>query len=162
LRNKFCLGRYHTSSAAKLISKEADFIGLKGPLKSDRPWRIVAGPELGASAFRCAAVGGEEAVGAINRTNLKRWHEANARAEGKTVIKRHYPPVNVPGAPLVDLAPSKAETSDIPQAKALLSDDRLDIPNFLRRAARPPETLAAQNSPPQAVHLRKTRVKAEG
>jgi len=145
LRSNSYLGRYHTSSAAKLISKEVDFIGRKEPLQPERPWRIVAGPESSASAFHCAVVGGEEAVKAANRTNLSHWREANVKAEKETLIKRHHPPVNVlgsykhSGAPVVDLAPSKPATSEVRQGKALFTDDRLDIPEFLRRTARPPE-----------------------
>jgi hypothetical protein len=43
------------------------------------------------------------------------------------------------GAPVVDLAPSKPATSVVRQDKALFTDDRLDIPQFLRRTARPTE-----------------------
>jgi hypothetical protein len=74
---------------AKSISNETDFIGVKEPLTPQRPWRIVAGPELSASAFRCAVLGGDEAVDAINGTNLKHWRVANAKAEEKTLIERH-------------------------------------------------------------------------
>ncbi len=135
-RNNSCLGRYHTPSAVKAISKEADFVGPKEALKPDRPWRIVAGPELSASAFHCAAVGGEQAVETINRTNSKRWCEANARAEEKTLIKRYHPPVNVlggykfPGAPVIDLTPIAPPSS---QAPAAITCAPLGIPDFLRR-----------------------------
>src|SRR5262249_55691001 len=47
-RDKSCLGRYHTSSDAKLISKEADFVGLKDPLKPNRRWPILCGRALNA------------------------------------------------------------------------------------------------------------------
>src|SRR5258708_2214305 len=40
LRSNSCLRRYHTSSAAKSISNETDFIGVKEPLTPQRPWRI--------------------------------------------------------------------------------------------------------------------------
>jgi hypothetical protein len=165
-RHYSCFGRYHASSAAKLISKEADLAGVKEPLKLDRPRRILAGPELSAAALHCAAVRGDEAVEAINRTNFKRWREMNAKAEKNTLIKRHHPPVNVlggykhPGAWFVDLAPSKPTASEVRQAKAVFSDDPLDIPNFLRRTAPPLETLSARNLPPRAAHVRKKRVKA--
>jgi hypothetical protein len=158
-------GRYHPSPDAKLISKEANFAGAKEPLKPDRLWHILAGPEMSGSAFHCAVVRVEEAVEAINRTNFKRWREANAKAEEKTLIKRHHPPVNVlggykhPGASFVDLAPSKVTTSEVRRAKAVFSDDPLDIPNFLRRTAPPLETPSAQKAPPQAAHVRKNRVK---
>jgi len=145
LRSNSFLGRYGTSFAAKSISNKADFIGVKEPLKPHRPWRFVAGPELSASAFHCAVVGGEEAVKAVNRTNLSHWRGANVKAEKKTLIKRHHPPVNVlggykhSGAPVVDLASSKPAISEVRQGKPLFTDDQLDIPKFLRRTARPPE-----------------------
>jgi hypothetical protein len=152
-RNNCWLGRYHTSSAAKSTSKEANFIGVRGPHNPDRPWRIVAGPELSASAFHCAAVRGEETVKAINRANAGHWRDANAELEEETLIKRHHPPVNIlsgykfPGAPVIDLTPIVPPSTPAP---SVLTGDPLDIPDFLRRVARPPEALAAQNSPPQA------------
>jgi hypothetical protein len=166
LRNNSWLGRYHTSSAAKSISRAADISGVKEPLKSDRPWPMVAGPKVSPIALHCATVGGEQAVAAVNRNNLRHWRGANANSEEKMLIKRHHPPVNVlggykhPGALFVDLAPSKPTTSEVRPTKALFCDDRLDIPNFLRRTARVLETLAAQNPPPQAADVRKKRVKA--
>jgi hypothetical protein len=120
---------------------------------------------LSPSAFHCAAAGGEEAVEALNRTNFKHWRRANAKSEEKTLIKRHHPPLNVlgsykhPDAPVIDLAPSKPATSENRKPNALFTDDRLDIPDFLRRTARAPETLSTQN-PPQAARVRKKR--AEG
>src|SRR5215470_16591948 len=164
LRSNSCHGRYHTSFAAKSISNKADFIGVKEPLKPHRPWRIVAGPELSASAFHCAVVGGEEAVKAVNRTNLSHWRGANVKAEKETLIKRHHPPVNVlggykhSGAPVVDLAPSKPATSEVRQGKALFTDERLDIPEFLRRTTRPPEP-AAQNHRQSATRVQRSRRK---
>jgi hypothetical protein len=41
-------------------SKSPDFIGSKPPPASDRPWRIVAGPELSRLALHCAIVGATE------------------------------------------------------------------------------------------------------
>jgi hypothetical protein len=49
-------GRYAASSDAKSAQKVPDFIDPKRPLKPDRTWRIVAGPELSPSAFHCATV----------------------------------------------------------------------------------------------------------
>jgi hypothetical protein len=105
------LGRYYEAPNVSRPSKNVDFIDPKEAPKPDRPWRIVAGPELTPTQLHCATVGGEEAVEAINRTNLRHWREANAKAEGKTLIQRHHPPVNIvggykfPGAPVIDLAP---------------------------------------------------------
>jgi hypothetical protein len=138
LRSNSCLGRHHTSSAAKLISKEADFVGVKEPLKPDRACRIVAGPELTASQLHCAVIGATEAVEAINRTNARHWREYNAAAEASCSIKRPDPPVNVvggykfPGAPVIDLAPI-TRSSPPPANDTAVHDDSLDIPEFLRR-----------------------------
>jgi hypothetical protein len=79
-------GRY-AISAAKLAAKDADSIGVKGAAKLDVAWRFVAGPELTPTQLHCATVGGQEAVEAINHTNLKRWHEANAKAEERCRIQ---------------------------------------------------------------------------
>ena len=163
LRSNSYLGRYHRSFAAKSISNKADFIGVKEPLKPHRPWRVSAGPELSASALHCAVVGGDERVTAINRANFKHWRGANAKAEQKTLIERRHPPVNVlggynyPDAPVVDLAPSKPATSEVRQTKAPLTDDRLDIPDVLRRTARPPEVLAPQNRRQSATRAQRRR-----
>jgi hypothetical protein len=160
LRSNYGLGRYRTSFAAKSVSNKADFIGVKEPLKPRRPWRILAGPELSASAFHCADLGGEEAVEAINRSNFKHWRAADGNSEAKTLIKRHHPPVNVlggyehSGVPVVDLALSKPK---LRQAKARFTDDRLNIPEFLRRTARPPEALTAQNRRQSATRARRPR-----
>jgi hypothetical protein len=168
LRSNSYLGRYHASSAAKSISNNADFIGVKEPLKPHRPLRVVAGPELSPSAFHCATVGGDETVKAFNRTNFKHWRGANAKAEQRTLIERHHPPVNIlggynhPGAPVVDLAPNKPATSEVRQAKALFTDDRLDIPEFLLRSARTPEALAAQNRGESATRAQRPRRVARG
>ena len=104
---------------------------------------------LSASAFHCADVGGEEAVETINnRSNFKHWRAADANSEEKTLVKRLHPPVNVlggykhSGAPVVDLAPSKPAASEVQQGKALSTDDRLDIPEFLAGPPRPPEAAA--------------------
>jgi hypothetical protein len=167
-RNNSWLGRYHTSSAAKLISKEADFIGRKEPLQPERPWRVAAGSALNPSALHCATIGGDEKVEAINRTNFKHWRGANSKSEQKTLIESRHPPVNLlggythPGAPVVDLARSKPATSDAPQAEALFTDDRLDIPEFLRRTALPSEALAAQNRRATRAQPRRRKSLARG
>jgi hypothetical protein len=62
------------------------------------------------------------------------------------------------GAPVVDLAPSKPATSEVRQGKALFTDDRLDIPEFLRRTARPTEP-APQNHRQSATRAQRSRRK---
>jgi hypothetical protein len=96
LQGRYSLGRYHASSNAKLISESADSIGVKDAIKP-RPWRHVAGPPLTPSQFHCATVGGEEAVAAATRTNLRYWREANARAEQRCLIKRNDAPIELRG-----------------------------------------------------------------
>lgn len=68
-------------------------------------WRTVAG-KLTPAQFHCATVGGEEAVEAINRTNLRHWREYNAKREQVCLIKRHHPPVNILGGYKFPDAPS--------------------------------------------------------
>jgi hypothetical protein len=87
-------GRYAPLSAAKSAPKTPDFIDSKQALEPDRPWRIIAGPELTASAFHCATVG--------------QWREANTHAQAPALIKRGDPPINIvggykfPNAPVID------------------------------------------------------------
>jgi len=86
------------TGTANLGSKTPDFIDPKPPLKPDRPWHIVAGPKLSASAFHCATVGAEQE---------RRRRSSNA------IFQRHVPPLNVlggyrfPDAPAIDLTAPK-------------------------------------------------------
>jgi hypothetical protein len=146
LRGGNDFGCYAGTSPAKLASKTPDFIDPKMPLRTEQPWRVVAGPKLSSSALRCATIGGGEAVEAINRTNLRHWRGAEAGCS----IKRHDAPVNVlgghkfPGAPIVDLAPIAPPS--LPPANddsAVNYGESLDIPEFLRRTASVPESEAA-------------------
>jgi hypothetical protein len=127
-------GATAVSSDANLASKTLDSIDPKQAPKPDRPWRIVAGPEISPSALHCAAIGAKEAVETINRTNARHWREANAKAFS---IKRHDPPVNIaggykfPGAPVIDLAP--IPRSSRPVNDTVSNDHSLDIPEFLCR-----------------------------
>jgi hypothetical protein len=108
-------------------------MGIKSGVASDRPWRIVAGPEPSPSALHCATVGAAEKIEAINRTNARHWREYNAKTEEKCLIKRHDPPVNIvggykfPGAPAADLNPSDANPVSAPSPTARLLIDSSDI-----------------------------------
>jgi len=142
-------GRYATSNA-KLASKTPDFIDPKTPFKPDRAWRIVAGSEPNTSMLHCATVCGDEAIEAINRTNARRWREADAKAEERSLIKRDDTPVNItggfnfPSAPVIDLAPITRSFPPPANDTAVSHDGSLDIPEFLRRApVNPPLRLAA-------------------
>jgi hypothetical protein len=75
-------GRY-VPSDAELTRETPDSIGANGPLNPDRRWHIVAGPQLSASAFYCATLGGAEAVANVNRTNVPRLRDYNAKIKGK-------------------------------------------------------------------------------
>jgi hypothetical protein len=44
---------------------------------------LVAGPQLSASQLHCATLGGEDAVGVVNRTNLKHWRKTEALHGGR-------------------------------------------------------------------------------
>jgi hypothetical protein len=143
--------RYYPTSAAFEASKSPDSIGSKPPPASDRPWRVVAGPEPSPSALHCATIGAAESIEAISRTNARHWREHNARAEEKCLIKRHDPPGNTvggykfPGAPAVDLNPSDVKPVSAPLPAARLSIDRSgDIPDFLHRTSlNAPQSFAA-------------------
>jgi hypothetical protein len=82
-RHNYCTGRYVLSSAAINSSEVPGSIGPKPPLKPDRVWRLVAGPELSPTALHCATLGGEDAVDVVNRTNLKHWRNAEALHGGR-------------------------------------------------------------------------------
>jgi hypothetical protein len=142
LRARCGLDRYPPSSEGVSPLENPIKMGIESSVASDRPWRVVAGPEPSPSALHCATVGAAEAIEAINRTNAQHWREHNARAEEKCLVKRHDPPVNIvggykfPGAPAVDLNPSDSKPVSAPLPAPRLSIDRsLDIPDFLRRTS---------------------------
>jgi hypothetical protein len=143
-RNGF--GRYLPLSAPELASKTLDFIDAKVPLKPDRAWRVVAGPELSTSAFHCATIpdgpngawegGGHRRIEARNWALLKE-HFRKLAAECQ--IQPHNPPVNVLGGyrftntPAADLSPLPAsKTTSVPHNPV---PDDLSIPDLLRREA---------------------------
>jgi hypothetical protein len=95
LQRTLNLGRYHASSAGVSPLKNSIKPGLETAPTGDRPWRIVAGPELTPTQLHCATVGGEEAVERINGTNLKHWRLANAKAEERCLIKRQTIPYSL-------------------------------------------------------------------
>lgn len=106
---------------------------LKHASAADRPWRIVAGPELSAGAFHCATIGAAETVEANRRGNARHWREAGAGA----LISRIDPPINLlggykfPNAPDVDLTSPAAPAAAATVSSHTFSDD-LSIPNFLK------------------------------
>jgi hypothetical protein len=64
-KSKDGLGRYYIPASSKLAPESHDFIEPKLATKPDRAWRIVAGPELSASTFRCGIVDAATAVAMI-------------------------------------------------------------------------------------------------
>jgi hypothetical protein len=142
-RTRIGIGRYVASSDAKLSSKEADFIGSKQPLRTDRPWRIVVGPKLTAAELRCATVpdgadcrweGGEyRRLEARNRAALRNRFAEQA---GKCLIQPHHSPVNfLGGYKFADARSMCHQCARLPRKLGCpIIDDSLDIPGFLRRS----------------------------
>jgi hypothetical protein len=131
-------GGYVAPSAVNLGAKDAGFVGVKEPIKPDRPWRIVAG-SLNPSAFLRATVGAEAAVEAINRTNARHWRDHNAEAEVHCLIQSHGLAVvrlNTPGKERSQfMSGVQPETSPTPAAVFDLIDsipEDLSIPDFLK------------------------------
>jgi hypothetical protein len=135
-----------TTGRVKLTSESADSIDPKQAPKPDRPWHIVAGPELTTSQFDCATVpdgpdcrwegGSWQRIEAHNKAMLREQFRKKA---AECLIQPHHPPVNIlggykfPDAPAVDLTP--IDPACIPTA-TLYPDpgrDPLEIPDFLRR-----------------------------
>jgi hypothetical protein len=85
--SKFDPVGYLYTSSTTVAPKTSIKPGIKNGIASGRPWRFVAGPELTPAQLHCATVGGEEAVEAINRTNLRHWREHNAKREQLCLIK---------------------------------------------------------------------------
>ena len=127
------------------LKKPLILLNSKQPLKPDRAWRIVAGPELTPNQLHCATVpdgpncrweGGEyERIEKRNKAML-RAHFSDKAAE--CLIQPHHPPVNVvggykfPGAPVVDLT-APVKSAPMSPAQCGIPDD-LSIPQFLRRS----------------------------
>jgi hypothetical protein len=135
LQADMSFGRYHASSAAKLMQKVADSIDSKRSLKTDRPWFIVAGPELSPTSLCFATLPSDDATAdRVSRVNRGYWKEACRAAEERAVVKRHHPPVNIlrgykfPDAPAIDLWPPASPAASEPMP---IVGDGLDIPEFL-------------------------------
>jgi hypothetical protein len=112
------LGRYHAPRSVVTPLENPIKPGVKSGVATDRPWHIVAGPELTAEQLHCASIangpncewkGGEyQRIEARNRALLR---EHFRRLGAKAQIQRHHAPVNVlggyrfPDAPEIDLSP---------------------------------------------------------
>jgi hypothetical protein len=127
------LGRYIAPAARFSAQEVPGFIGSKGPAKTDRPWRIVAG-SLTDAELHLATVGAEHA-NKTNRGNREHYRSAGAKAE----IQRQHAPVNIvggyrfPDAPLIDLGRAMVAADISRPLVALPVGDGLAIPAFLRR-----------------------------
>jgi hypothetical protein len=161
LQGSFDGGRYHASSNVVRPSKTPDFIDPKTALKPDRPWRIVAGPQLSLSQFHCATIpdgpncqwkGGEfERVEAKNRQLLEQ-NFAQLDAKGTDIcatcgvgedLVDHRPDPHRPEHTVTLCRGCRDKGRDHiakPQPGLVIPDD-LSIPPFLKR--RPKTPLAA-------------------
>ena len=112
--------RYQVAQTAESISETPDFIDSKQPLKPDRGWFIVAGPEQTTSQFHCALVGARTAVDEVDRANAVHWRAAQAGEHG---YRR-------PGAVTVEVpVPNSTPSAERPAMLPIPAD--LSIPAFL-------------------------------
>ena len=146
-RNKlrFLGGLGGSAPAADIPPRSAHLTGTIRPKKSDRAWRIIAGPVLAEInleiPFDPELATRQAKLGAEVDEHLRK---ANRRAARKAQIQRSTPPVNIvggykfPGAPEIDLRPV-VETAKVAScaASALRTDllilADLSIPDFLKR-----------------------------
>jgi hypothetical protein len=134
LKAHFSLGRYHPSSAALDASGNPIKPSTSSPLKSDRGWRLVAGPLVD---MRLATIVAADAVKQADTANRRHWAQAGAAA----LMQRHHAPVNVvggykfPDAAEIEIAPSGNVSTSTPISGSVITDgDTLDIPEFLKRS----------------------------
>jgi hypothetical protein len=139
----------------------ADKTGLKIGQKADRPFRQVAGPELGPTALRLATLPLDPELAARLERAHRPYVEARAKAkrtaERKVLIKRRTSPVNVlggyqfPRAPAIDLCPIEppAEWAVASRWKPTgAGTDVPPIPEFLNRVPAAPPIAAEEEPPP--------------
>ena len=86
----FLLGRYHCSSHVLDASRNPTKPGTFSRLKTDRPWRQVAGPAVD---VRLAAIGADDELKQAHRANRRHW----VKAGNGTLIQKHHAPVNIVG-----------------------------------------------------------------
>src|SRR6516165_139143 len=144
-RRPKCEGRYRKNSAhysflgadtasAANVPRSTQSTGIKSAHNGDRPWRHIAGPELGANTLRCAVVGAVEPA----RRNAR-----HCRGPG-TLIGPSDPPINLlggykfPNAPEVELTSPPATSTSAARAGVADSSHTipadLSVPNFLKVA----------------------------
>jgi hypothetical protein len=114
-----------------LRAAEVRATGTFSPLKTDRGWRVVAGPPVD---IRLATIGAEDVIKQAEKFNRRQWVEAGATAK----FQRHTPPLNIigghrfPNAPQIELTARTGMQSTTPIPDSI-DGDGLDIPEFLRR-----------------------------
>jgi hypothetical protein len=104
-----------------------------------RPWRVIAGPELGERSLHAAALPLEARYADyLNRLNVEPLKRHFAELGKKAIFQRHTPPLNVvggykfPGAPEIDLRPP--DNIQHRPASAMPLPNDVSIPEFLKRA----------------------------
>jgi hypothetical protein len=135
LKAHFMLGRYHPSSTAVEASRNPVKPDTFSPLKTDREWRQVAGPEQSERQLRLATADANAVERSNRTTNRHHWHTAGTAA----LIQRDAMPVNIvggykfPNAPQIELTAGDPQS---PQNPALAIADGDDLPAFLDRRGR--------------------------
>ena len=112
--------------------------GTFSPLKTDRAWRQMAGPELSDQQLRLAAADANAVERSNRTTNRQHWRAAGAAA----LIQRDTMPVNILGGYKFRNAPQVALTASDPQPPknpTLAIADGDDLPAFLDRRPGAPE-----------------------
>ena len=144
LKAHMMLGRHHASThmenagrvndpdAAVDASGNPIKPGTLSPLRTDRAWRQVAGPEISHRQLRLAAADANAVERSNRTTNRQHWRAAGSAA----LIQRDTMPVNIvggfkfPKAPQIELTAGDPQS---PQNPTLAIADGDDLPAFLDR-----------------------------
>jgi hypothetical protein len=125
--------------------RSAHFTGLKSALKSDRPWRQIAGPKLSDREFALATL-------PLDQKTADRADRANAKASADAaIIGPKDAPINLLGGyrfprapklgPVTRLAILSTETEaekpmPVEPITAVANADLFELPRFLERRGR--------------------------
>lgn len=133
----FLSGRYIATDLRQSDSKTPTISKPKTTIRTDRAWRVVAGPIP--PGINLAIPLDSKTAEQTSRFNRRAIEAARAQwrpVEQQQIFQRDTPPLNViggyrfPGAPAVDLSPTGRSVTG---AVATNSPDDLSIPDFLRR-----------------------------
>jgi hypothetical protein len=138
-RARFLGSRYGGGGEATGVletARSAQSTGLQKPHNADRPWRIIAGPELNLRSLQAAALPLDLATASrVDRIN----RGFAAEAAGSALIRRHDPPINVlagyrfPDAPEIKLSPSEPKPpARVRSTLTATIPANLSIPDFLK------------------------------